>query len=104
MSTVHTILVTGAAGRVGCVGGAVVEALRRRGLPARTLVRREDERAAALRATGAEVVVDDLTCPADVMRALAGCRRMYFGRSVSAPYLEATVTAAAARQRGDLEV
>jgi len=34
-----------------------------------------------------------------------GCQRMYFGMSVSAPYLEATVTAAAvARERGDLEV
>src|SRR5215831_6386088 len=101
----HPILVTGAAGRVGGVGGAVVEALRRRGLPARALVRREDERAAALRAAGAEVVVGDLTRPADVMRALARCRRLYFGMSVSAPYLEATVTAAAAaRQKGDLEV
>ena len=61
MSTGHPILVTGAAGRIGGVGGAVVEALRRRGLPVRALVRREDERAAALRATGAEVVVGDLT-------------------------------------------
>src|SRR5262249_54065194 len=33
------------------------------------------------------------------------CKRVYFGMSVSAPYLEATVTtAAAARERGDLEV
>ena len=87
------------------MGGAVVEALRRRDLPVRALVRREDERAAALRTTGAEVVVGDLTRPGDVKRALAGCQRMYFGMSVSAPYLEATVaTAAAARQRGDLEV
>jgi NAD(P)H dehydrogenase (quinone) len=54
MSTVHPMLVTGAAGRVGRVGGAVVEALRRRGLPVRALARCEDERAAALRATGAE--------------------------------------------------
>ena len=101
----HPILVTGAAGRVGGVGGAVVETLRRRGLPVRALVRREDERAAALRATGAEVVVADLTRAADVLRAQAGCRRVYFGMSVSAPYLEATVTtAAAARERGDLEV
>jgi NAD(P)H dehydrogenase (quinone) len=105
MSTVHPILVAGAAGRVGGVGGAVVEALRRRDLPVRALVRRADERAAALRATGAEVVVADLTRPAEVLRALAGCKRMYFGMSVSAAYLEATVaTAAAARQRGDLEV
>jgi NAD(P)H dehydrogenase (quinone) len=105
MSSDNPILVTGAAGRVGGVGGAVVEALRRRDLPVRALVRRDDERAEALRATGVEVVVADLTRAADVLRALAGCRRMYFGMSVSASYLEATVaTAAAARQRGDLEV
>ena len=105
MSIDAPILVTGAAGRVGGVGREVVEILRERGLPVRALVRTDDERAASLRAIGAEVVVGDLTRAADVARALAGCRRMYFGMSVSAPYLEATVTAAAvARQRGDLEV
>ena len=51
------ILVTGAAGRVGGVGAMVVERLRRRGMAVRAMVHREDERAAALRATGAEVVV-----------------------------------------------
>jgi nucleoside-diphosphate-sugar epimerase len=51
------ILVTGAAGRVGGVGCLFVEALQRRGLPVRAMVRREDERAEALRATGAEVIV-----------------------------------------------
>lgn len=105
MSIDVPILVTGAAGRVGGVGGAVVEVLRQRDLPVRALVRREDKRAEALRATGAEVVVGDLTRAEDVARALAGCQRLYFGMSVSAPYLEATVTAAAvARERGDLEV
>jgi uncharacterized protein YbjT (DUF2867 family) len=99
------ILVTGAAGRVGGVGREVVEILRERGLLVRAFVRTEDERAESLRAIGAEVVVGDLTRAADVARALAGCRRMYFGMSVSAPYLEATVTAAAvARQQGDMEV
>jgi NAD(P)H dehydrogenase (quinone) len=99
------ILVTGAAGRVGRVGRDVVEILRRRDLPVRAMVRREDERALALRAMGAQVVVGDLTHAEDVARALEGCRRMYFGMSVSAPYLEATIIAAAvARQRGDLEV
>ena len=44
----HPILVTGAAGRVGGVGGLVVEALQRRGLPGRAMVRREDGRAEAL--------------------------------------------------------
>jgi NAD(P)H dehydrogenase (quinone) len=89
------ILVTGAAGRVGGVGGAVVELLRQRDVPVRALVRRDDDRADALRATGAEVVVGDLTRAGEVARALAGCRRLYFGLSVSAPYLETTVTAAA---------
>jgi uncharacterized protein YbjT (DUF2867 family) len=99
------ILVTGAAGRVGGVGRTIVELLCERGLPVRALVRREDERAEALRAIGAHVVVGDLTRAADVARAVEGCRRMFFGMSVSAPYLEATVTAAAvARARGDLEV
>jgi len=105
MSIDFPILVAGAAGRVGGVGGTVVRMLRQRNLPVRALVHREDERAEALRATGAEVVVGDLTRAGDVARALAGCRRMYFGMSVSAPYLEATVTAAAvARERGDLEL
>src|SRR5215218_763034 len=99
------ILVTGAAGRIGGVGGEVVGLLRSKGLPVRALVRTDDDRAEALRATGAEVVIGDLTRAADVARALEGCRRMYFGMSVSAPYLEATVTAAAvARARGNLEV
>jgi uncharacterized protein YbjT (DUF2867 family) len=98
------ILVTGAAGRVGAVGRYVVELLRSRDLPVRALVHREDERAARLRATGAEVVVGDLTIPADVARVMEGCRRIYFGMSVSAPYLEATVIAAAvARELGDIE-
>src|SRR5215510_4935939 len=105
MSLDSPILVTGAAGRVGGVGGAVVALLRQRDLPVRALVRRDDARAAALRALGAEVVVGDLTQAGDVARALAGCHRMYFGMSVSAPYLEATVTATAvAREYGDLEV
>lgn len=99
------ILVTGAAGRLGGVGRTIVEMLRQRNLPVRALVHREDARAEALRALGAEVVVGDLTRAADVARALEGCRRIYFGMSVSASYLEATVTAAAvARERGDLEI
>lgn len=81
-----------------------MELLRQRGLLMRALVHREDERADALRATGAEVVIADLTVTTDVARAVEGCRRIYIGMSVSASYLEATVTAAAvARERGDIE-
>ncbi len=105
MSNEAPVLVTGAAGRLGGLGGKVVDILRRQGLSVRALVHSEDDRAESLRATGAEVVVGDLTRAGEVARALQGCRRMYFGMSVSAPYLEATVTAAAvARHRGDLEV
>ena len=54
-----------------------------------------------MRAAGAEVVVGDLLEPADVFRVVSGCRRVYFGMSVSAGYLEATVTmAAVAREVG----
>ncbi|MEU6574893.1 NAD(P)H-binding protein [Streptomyces sp. NPDC046805] len=103
--SVLPILVTGAAGSIGAVGRSVVEGLRQRGLPVRAMVRREDERAEALRATGCEVVVGDLTRTGDVANALAGCGRMYFGVGVSAQYLEAAVTAAAvAREYGRLEV
>lgn len=98
-----TILVTGAAGQLGGVGRAVVGLLRERGLAVRAMVRREDDRAAALRATGAEVVVGDLLEPADVHRAVSGCARVYFGMSVSAGYLEAAVTMAAVARDAGLE-
>jgi len=95
------ILVTGAAGQLGAVGGTVSSLLLDRGLPVRAMVRREDERAASLRAAGAEVVVGDLLDPADVHRVITGCRRVYFGMSVSPGYLEATVTmATVAREVG----
>src|SRR5262249_24002352 len=101
MTTNEPILVTGAAGQLGAVGRTVTGLLLDRGLPVRALVRRDDDRAAALRAAGAEVVVGDLLEPADVHRAVQGTRRVYFGMSVSAGYLEATVTmAAVARELG----
>jgi len=65
------------------------------------MVRREDDRAAALRAAGADVMVGDLLEPSDVYRVVNGCRRIYFGMSVSAGYLEATmIMAAVAREVG----
>jgi NAD(P)H dehydrogenase (quinone) len=92
------ILVTGAAGQVGAVGRALTGLLLDRGLRVRAMVRREDDRAAALRAAGAEVVIGDLLEATDVFRIVSGCRRVYFGMSVSAGYLEATVTMAAVAQ------
>jgi uncharacterized protein YbjT (DUF2867 family) len=95
------ILVTGAAGEVGAVGRTVTELLLQRGLRVRAMVRREDERAQALRTLGAEVVVGDLLDLHAVHAAIEGCERLYFGMSVSPAYLEATVnTAAVARHHG----
>ena len=99
------ILVTGVPGHVGGVGSAIVEMLRRRDVPVRALVLHEDQRTDALRANGVDVVVGDLTEARDVAGALSGCRRMYFGMSVSPHYLEATVTTAAvAREHANLDV
>src|SRR5215471_7589087 len=96
-----SILVTGAAGQLGAVGRTVTGLLLERGFPIRAMVRREDDRSAALRAAGAEVVVGDLLEPADVYRVVNGCRRIYFGMSLSAGYLEASVTmATVAREVG----
>jgi uncharacterized protein YbjT (DUF2867 family) len=101
MSHGTPILVTGAAGKLGAVGRTATELLLQRGLSVRAMVRREDDRAAALRTAGAEVVVGDLLEPADVYRVVSGCRHVYFGMSVSPGYLEATMTmAAVAREVG----
>jgi 3-hydroxyisobutyrate dehydrogenase-like beta-hydroxyacid dehydrogenase len=54
-------LVTGAAGELGVVGRTVTGLLLDRGLPVRAMVRREDDRAAALRAAGAKAL--DLPIP-----------------------------------------
>lgn len=95
------ILVTGAAGRVGAIGRAVTGLLLERGRAVRAMVRSEDARAQALREMGAEVVVGDLLDLDSMHGAIAGCETMYFGMSVSADYLTATVNAAAvARHHG----
>jgi uncharacterized protein YbjT (DUF2867 family) len=95
------ILVTGAAGDVGAIGRNLTAMLLDKGHKVRALVRREDERAEALRQLGAEVVQGDLTDLASMHRAIAGVKRIYFGMSVSAAYLEATVnTAVVAKHHG----
>ncbi len=54
---------------------------------------------------GVEVTVGDLTKGRDVAAAIDGCRRLYFGMSVSPDYLEATATVAtAARDNGSVEL
>lgn len=97
-------LVTGAGGGVGGVGRMVVEALARHGRPVRAMVHHDDARAGRLRRLGVDVVVGDLTGPADVARVLSGVSRMFFGMSVSPSYLEAAATVATvARAVGELD-
>jgi uncharacterized protein YbjT (DUF2867 family) len=98
------ILVTGAGGGVGGVGGKVVALLRQRGRAVRAMAHHDDDRADALRALGADVVVGDLTRPADVAKALDSVERMFFSMSLAPSYLEATATVATvARAVGGLD-
>src|SRR6201990_3479315 len=64
----------------------------------------DDDRADALRALGADVVVGDLTRPADVAPALDSAQRMFFSMSLAPSYLEASATVApVARAVGALD-
>ncbi len=97
------ILVTGAAGDIGAIGRHLTAMLLDKGHKVRALVRREDERAEALRQLGAEVVQGDLTDLDSMHRAIEGVSRIYFGMSVSEAYLEATVNVAAVAKHHGVE-
>lgn len=104
MSGSPEYLVTGAGGAIGGVSSSVVELLVERGADVRALAHSDSERADALRALGAQVVVGDLTEPADVVSAMRGVRRMFFNMGVSSRYLEATaIVSAAARDHDGLD-
>jgi uncharacterized protein YbjT (DUF2867 family) len=90
-----TILVTGAAGRVGAIGRTLTDLLLKQGKPVRAMVRKEDDRAQSLRDMGAEVVVGDLLDLDSTHKVIAGVDAMYFGMSISDDYLAATVNVAA---------
>ena len=98
-------LVTGAGGGIGSVSRSVVELLAAEGQPVRAMVRRDDDRATALRNLGAEIVVGDLTKPQDVAHAMADVDRMFFNMSVSPDYLTATsVVCAVALEAAPVDV
>jgi uncharacterized protein YbjT (DUF2867 family) len=105
MSKSPTYLVTGAGGGVAGISPQVVTRLRDRGETVRAMVHHDDARADTLRAQGADVVVGDLTNPADVFAAMSGVTRMFFNMSVSPDYLQATALACAmAKELDNLEV
>lgn len=70
-----TILVTGATGKIG---RHVLHTLRGAGYPVRALIRRHDERSAALQAAGAELALGDLADPESLMRAMRGVQRAFY--------------------------
>jgi uncharacterized protein YbjT (DUF2867 family) len=82
------ILVTGATGRTGA---AVVSELLKAGYPVRAMVRREDARAAALRAKGVDIAVAEITDMERVFAAMRGVQRAYW----LPPYDPAMLTGAA---------
>ena len=94
MTEAPLILVTGAGGGTGGVGNKVVALLREQDNDVRAMAHHDDDRALALRALGADVVVGDLLRPTDVASALDSVQRMFFSMSLAPTYLEATATVA----------
>src|ERR1700737_2237013 len=90
----ETILVTGAAGGVGCAARVAIAILLEQGHCIRAMVRKLDARADALRDLGAEVVVADMLDIIAVRAAMRGCSVVYFTISVSPNYLEAATNVA----------
>ena len=73
--TQKTILITGATGETG---GYAIDALLEMPVTIRALVRKDDERAAALRARGVETVIGELLEIDDVRAAMEGVNTAYF--------------------------
>lgn len=90
------ILVTGATGHTGA---PVARRLLADGWPVRALVHRADARSEALRRLGAQVVVDDMFDPDQLLQALRGVQRAYY-LTLFQPYMlqAATAFATAARE------
>ncbi len=105
MTKAPTYLITGAGGGTAGISPQVVNRLLDRGEAVRAMVHRDDSRADALRAQGAEVIAGDLTNPVHVQAAMSGVTRMFFNMSVSPDYLEATaVVCVAATELDRMEV
>ena len=88
----------------GQTGRYTVRELLAQGLPVRALARSDDERAAALRAEGAEVVFGDLLNHDDVIQAAAGTKAAYLCYPVRPGLIQATAYFADAALRAGLEV
>jgi uncharacterized protein YbjT (DUF2867 family) len=97
--TAKRLLITGA---TGSTGRNAVETLIKQGFAVRAVVHGEDERAARLRALGAEVVVADLLSLDDARHALEGVEAAYFVYPIAPHLLEATVYFAQAAREAEV--
>ncbi|RQR21629.1 NmrA family transcriptional regulator [Burkholderia sp. Bp9143] len=88
----------------GKTGVHTIRHLLNDGHAVRAFVHQEDERSAALRAQGAEVVVGDLLEHDDVLRALDGVTGAYLCYPVRPGYIQATAYFADAARRAGVEV
>jgi len=101
MTTPARVLVTGATGTHGGTGGHVIEALRRRNIPVRAMVRSEDIRSERLRSEGVETVVGDFHKLKTLRHALDGADRVFFCYPLASGLLQATANlCVAAKQTG----
>ena len=102
MSRSPRILVTGATGTHGGVGGHLVKSLIAGGIPVRALVRTLDERAERLAQAGAEVVKGDFLKLATLRPALEGVEQVFFCYPLAGDLLQATANLCVAA--GELKV
>lgn len=99
--TKPTILVTSAAGRTG---SAAVLQLLEKGFPVRAFVRRQDERSAALKQAGAEILVGDMLDYRDLRKAMIGVQRAYHCPPFAPNLLHNTMLFALAAEEAKLNV
>lgn len=97
------ILVIGATGRHGGTGAAVARELRSRGLPVRAFMRSVDERAAPLKALGAEIATGDLHDRGSLKTALDGVEVAYFAYPVAGGIVDAAANFASAGRAAGLK-
>lgn len=96
MTTLPRVLITGAAGKSGRATVLTLTKQYSDVVQTRALVRRDDERAQALRAAGAEVVVGDMSDIRDVRRAMRGVQRAHLIAANTNSYLDHAVNFAVA--------
>jgi NAD(P)H dehydrogenase (quinone) len=102
-SSSTVFLVVGAGGSHGATGNHAARQLLAKGLPVRALVHHDDDRAAALKALGAQIVVGDVRDFHTARAALEGARRAYFTYPLADSLLAATTTFAAAGKQTGVE-